>query len=89
MPSLEALFCPVDNFCQKIEPKWQSELLGTGLKNRKRVQGLCLSEKMTLLIAFHQHHYRNFKHFYLDYVYFYWREYFPRLPSYQRCSNQA
>jgi transposase len=39
---------------------------------------------MTLLIAFHQHHYRNFKHFYLDHVCVYWREYFPGLPSYQR-----
>ena len=39
---------------------------------------------MTLLIAFHQHHYRNFKHFYLDHVCVYWREDFPGLPSYQR-----
>jgi hypothetical protein len=27
------------------------------------------SEIMTILIAFHQNHYRNFKHFYLDYDY--------------------
>jgi hypothetical protein len=26
---------------------------------------LTLSEIMTILIAFHQNHYRNFKHFYL------------------------
>ena len=84
MSSLEALFCSVDDFCQQFEPKWQSELLTTGLKTRKRSQGLCLSEKMTLLIAFHQHHYRNFKHFYLDHVCVYWREYLPGLPSYQR-----
>jgi transposase len=84
MPSLEALFCDVDDFCQQFEPKWQLELLATGIKTRKRAQGLCLSEKMTLLIAFHQHHYRNFKHFYLDHVCFYWGEYFPGLPSYQR-----
>ncbi len=84
MSSLEALFCDVDDFCQQFEPKWQSELLATGIKTRKRAQGLCLSEKMTLLIAFHQHHYRNFKHFYLDHVCSYWGEYFPGLPSYQR-----
>jgi hypothetical protein len=59
MSSLKVLFCAVDDFCQQVEPKWQSELLATGLKTRKRSQGLCLSEKMTLLIAFHQHHYRN------------------------------
>jgi hypothetical protein len=39
MSSLEVLFCAVDDFCQQVEPKWQSELLATGLKTRKRSQG--------------------------------------------------
>ncbi len=39
---------------------------------------------MTILISFHQNHYRNFKHFYLDYVKQHWSSAFPRLPSYQR-----
>lgn len=45
---------------------------------------MSLSEIMTILVAFHQNHYRNFKHYYLDHVCVYWRNEFPRLPSYQR-----
>jgi len=54
------------------------------LKTRKRERSLCLSEVMTILVAFHQNHYRNFKHYYLDHVCVYWRTEFPGLPSYQR-----
>jgi hypothetical protein len=43
-----------------------------------------MSEIMTILIAFHQNHYRNFKHFYQDHVCKYWSKEFPRLPSYSR-----
>jgi transposase len=39
---------------------------------------------MTILIAFHQNHYRNFKHFDLKQVQQYWHLAFPGLPSYQR-----
>jgi hypothetical protein len=45
---------------------------------------LCLSEIMTIIIAFHQNHYRNFKHFYLNQVKQQWSSAFPGLPSYQR-----
>ncbi|MEP0750582.1 hypothetical protein NC994_27080 [Trichocoleus sp. AS-A1] len=34
------------------------------LKTRKRERSLCLSAVMTILVAFHQNHYRNFKHYY-------------------------
>jgi len=43
-----------------------------------------LSEIMTILIAFHQNHYRDFKHFYLNQVQQQWHSAFPGLPSYQR-----
>lgn len=82
--SLEALFCDVDDFCQQFEPDWERKLLANGLKTRKRAKSLCLSEILTLLIAFHQNHYRNFKHFYIDHVCRYWHPAFPGLPSYQR-----
>lgn len=84
MFSLDALFCDVDDFCQSFEPQWKTRLLHHGGVKRIRAKSLCLSEIMTILIAFHQNHYRNFKHFYLDYVKSHWNSAFPKLPSYQR-----
>ena len=84
MSSLDSLFCDVDDFCLCFEPQWQNKLLHHGAIKRFRPKSLCLSEIMTILIAFHQNHYRNFKHFYLDYVKKYWKSAFPGLPSYQR-----
>lgn len=84
MSSLEALFCHVDDGCRVFEPKLEQTRLSADNKARKRGKILTLSEIMTILIAFHQNHYRNFKHFYLDHVCVYWRQEFPQLPSYQR-----
>ena len=84
MSSLEELFCDLDDFCIRFEPKWESQLLAQGLKTRRRERRLGLSEMMTILVAFHQHHYRNFKHYYIAHVLVHWREAFPGLPTYQR-----
>ena len=84
MASLEELFCQVDDFCQSFEPVWQRQLLSTGMKTRHRKRALALSEIMTILIAFHQSHYRNFKHYYLNHVCQYWKQAFPGLVSYPR-----
>lgn len=84
MSSLDSLFCDVDDFCLAFEPEWGKKLLHYGQAKRYRAKSLCLSEIMTILIAFHQNHYRNFKHFYLDCVQKYWHSAFPKLPSYQR-----
>lgn len=84
MTSLEDLFCHVDDFCQIFEPRWHRQLLSSGVKRRKRKRSLSLSEIMTLLIGFHQSHYRTFKHYYLHHVCRYWRKAFPTLVSYQR-----
>ena len=54
MFSLEELFCAVDDFCQTFEPRWKRQLLSQGLQQRDRARKLCLSEIMTILIAFHQ-----------------------------------
>jgi hypothetical protein len=84
MPSLEELFCSVDDFCQIFEPQWQKQLLGHNLQLRNRQRSLRLSEMMTILIGFHQSCYRNFKIYYLDKVQTHWQNYFPRLVSYNR-----
>lgn len=84
MPSLEALFCQIDDWCQHFGPQWQKSLLEKGGQKRQRNRSLCLSEIMTILVAFHQQHYRNFKHYYLKHVCVHWRKAFPALVSYNR-----
>ena len=84
MLSLEALFCDVDDFCQRFEPQWQQKLLGDGVQQRQRSRRLCLSEIMTILIGFHQSAYRNFKWYYTQRVCGDWRDAFPGLVSYNR-----
>ena len=82
--SLTELFCEVDDFCQRFEPQWQAYRLDEGQRQRQRRGHLTLSETMTLLIHFHQSAYRNFKHYYTDYVAVHLRAAFPTLISYSR-----
>lgn len=84
MDSLLELFCDVDDFCQVFLPKWNQHLLASGQKQRQRARSLTVSEIMTILIAFHQSHYRDFKAYYLDQVLKSWRSEFPGLVSYTR-----
>ncbi|MGB3766271.1 MAG: IS982 family transposase [Phormidesmis sp.] len=84
MSSLEELFCHVDDFCQAFEPVWHRQLLSHSLKTRARARSLCFSEIMTILIGFHQSHYRNFKAYYVHQVCQYWKQTFPKLVSYNR-----
>ena len=84
---LEELFCDLDDFCALFEPVWRSQLISQGLKTRRRNRQMSLSEIMTILIAFHQSYYRNFKRYYLDHVCIHWLSEFPKLPSYQRASS--
>lgn len=84
MNSLVELFCHVDDFCQEFLPTWQSHLLSSGAIQRQRLRQLSLSEIMTILILFHQSHYRDFKAFYQTYVLKHLRAEFPGLVSYKR-----
>lgn len=81
---LEELFCCVDDFCQAFEPQWERQLLGNGLRRRRRPRSLCLSEIMTILIGFHQSYYRNFKAYYQEVVQCHLQSDFPGLVSYGR-----
>ncbi|MGP1387788.1 MAG: hypothetical protein ACTS2F_29890, partial [Thainema sp.] len=60
MTSLEELFCHhIDDFCQHFEAQWRRTLIEQGIRRRERQRSLSLSEIMTLLLAFHQQHYRQ------------------------------
>ena len=82
--SVLELFCAVDDFCQAFEPKWHQHCLTSGDKRRNRRRELALSEIMTILILFHQSHYRTFKAFYTDQVCLHLGSEFPTLVSYTR-----
>jgi len=92
MLSLEELFCSVDDFCQTFEPQWKQQLLGFKLKLRNRQRSLSLSEIMTILIAFHQSCYRNFKTYYEEKVQTEWADAFPgisQLPALHRVASES
>jgi hypothetical protein len=84
MPSLLELFVSVDDFCQRFLPVWERKLLADGSRQRLRSGQLCVSELMTLMIHFHQSHYRNFKAYYTEHVCQHLRAEFPQLVSYER-----
>lgn len=84
MESLLELFCDVDDFCQIFVPVWQKQLLSAGNLQRQRERSLSISEIMTILIHFHQSHYRDFKAYYTDDVMERLAKEFPRLVSYTR-----
>lgn len=84
MESLTELFCDVDDFCQAFMPVWNRQLLESGQKHRHRTRSLQNSEIMTILIAFHQSHYRDFKAYYCEQVLKNWKAEFPGLVSYTR-----
>ena len=58
--------------------------LASGQKHRQRARSLTISEIMTILIAFHQSHYRDFKAYYNEHVLKNWHAEFPGLVSYTR-----
>jgi hypothetical protein len=84
MRSLVELFCHVDDFCKAFHPVWRAQQLNSGSMRRQRARSLTLSELMTILIHFHQSHYRDFKAYYTKHVLKNLRGEFPGLVSYQR-----
>ena len=84
MDSLVELFVAVDDFWLVFRPAWHKHLLASGERHRIRSSQLSESEIMTIVILFHQSHYRDFKAFYLGYVVRHLRPAFPKLVSYAR-----
>jgi hypothetical protein len=84
MESLLELFVHVDDFCQTYLLALEQQLLASGKIKRRRARSLSISEVMTILIHFHQSHYRNFKAYYCEHVLPHLRSEFPGLVSYPR-----
>src|SRR5436189_6307594 len=66
--SLLELFVKVDDYCMAHKVSWEKVAIQSGGKRRHRAGRLYMSEVMTLLIHFHQSHYRHFKAYYTEYV---------------------
>ena len=82
--SLDDLFCDVDDFCRRFLSHWHRQQLQYGERKRRRGCRLALSEIMTILIHFHQSHYRDFKAYYLFHVCRHGASAFPPRLSYHR-----
>jgi hypothetical protein len=80
--SILELFCAVDDFWLQFAPTWCETLLAGGQRQRLRATQMSMSEMMTIMILFHQSHYRTFKAFYTEYVQRHLRSEFPVLVSY-------
>ena len=80
--SLLEMFCDVDSFCVSLPKQLESHQIGKGKRGPQA--GLCLSEIMTIMIHFHQSHYRDFKAYYCDDVCKRLCGEFPGLVSYTR-----
>jgi len=84
MHKLVDLFCSVDDFCAVFMPQWQKHLIESGERKRNRQSRMSASEVMTIIIAFHMSHHRDFKNFYIGIVRRYHHNDFPNLLSYTR-----
>lgn len=82
--SLLEIFCDVDDFMLIFDDWLKKHALTQAPSPRGRKTTLSMSEVMTIIIWFHQSHYRDFKAFYQKYVCQHLRAEFPNLVSYNR-----
>ncbi len=82
--SLLELFCHVDDFWKQFSPYWQAHTLEHQGNRHVRTPQLSMSEIMTIMIYFHQSHYRNFKAYYIRHISDQLNSEFPDLVSYNR-----
>jgi hypothetical protein len=80
------IFVQVDDFCNHFEHEFKKHTLPPpdGIKIRNKKSALTDSEVITVLIAFHGGQFRNFKHFYCNYICHHLRDCFPHVVSYNR-----
>ena len=81
---LTQLFVEIDDFMKEFEKEMKKQLISDGTVKRDRDTKLSLSEIMTIMVFFHISGYRNFKHYYINYVSTHLKKAFPDLLSYKR-----
>ena len=81
--SVLELFCDVDEFMLSFVSHLKATKIAAS-KQRQRLGQLWPSEIVTILIHFHQSHYRTFKAYYTEHVQVYLISEFPHLVSYTR-----
>lgn len=79
------IFVNVDDFCKEITPELEKQLIeDQSLGKRNRKAGLCNSEVITLMVAFHYGQFTNLKSFYINFAQPHLNDLFPGLVSYNR-----
>jgi hypothetical protein len=86
---LTEIYCSVDDFCIGFEKYCKTILIAQNYREASNFKvcsskTLELSEIMTIVIYFHLSNYRDFKHYYTQYVSIMLSKCFPRLVSYNR-----
>nr|WP_150140417.1 hypothetical protein [Candidatus Enterovibrio escacola] len=71
MNNLDAVFLDIEDFFQTFLPAWEDYLISSGVKQRNKPSLLSVSKVMTIVIAFHQSRYGDFKTYYIHFVYRY------------------
>ena len=73
-------------FCKEIEKTMEGHLVASNpaKKTRKRAFTMSDSEVITIMIMFHQSHYRDIKAFYINHIQQHCKRDFPHTVSYNR-----
>lgn len=82
--NLDEIYVEVDDFFQRVSPKWFAWLKYQAFKKRIRPTKMSESEIITIIILFHLSHYRDFKNFYCIYVCHSLKQAFPTRVSYSQ-----
>jgi len=82
---LIAVFCEIDDFCKEYNSNFvRGKNQITGEAPAISRTSMALSEIMTITVMYHLSHYKEFKWYYIEKVRGDWKEYFPKLLSYNR-----
>lgn len=81
---LVEIYVEIDDFCKTNQEIIRKSLRESGLIKKAHPCRLSLSEVMTILVHYHQSYYKDFKHYYTEYVQQDLKRDFPDLVSYTR-----